>query len=54
MAEAAVGQMVEQSVVGQIGVQRVTAISLIQSDLRPSGAVYTTLVSVPLVAATSA
>ena len=46
--EAAVGQMVERSVVEQIGVQRVTAVNLIASDLRPTGAVYTTLVSVPL------
>jgi RNA 2',3'-cyclic 3'-phosphodiesterase len=47
--EAAVGQMVERSVVEQIGVQRVTAVNLIASDLRPTGAVYETLVSVPLV-----
>ena len=40
--------MVERSVVEQIGVQRVTAVNLIASDLRPAGAVYTTLVSVPL------
>ena len=46
--EAAVGQMVERSVVEQIGVQRVTAVNLIASELRPAGAVYTTLVSVPL------
>lgn len=46
--EAAVGLMVESSVVEQIGVQRVTAVNLIASDLRPAGAVYTTLVSVPL------
>jgi 2'-5' RNA ligase len=47
--EAAVGQMIEKSVVEQIGAQRVTAVNLIASDLRPTGAVYTTLVSVPLV-----
>jgi 2'-5' RNA ligase len=47
-AAEAVGQMVERSVVEQIGVQRVTAVNLIQSDLRPSGAVYTRLLSVPL------
>lgn len=46
--EAAVGQMVESSVVEAIGVQRVTAVNLIASDLRPTGAVYTTLASVPL------
>ena len=48
--EAAVGQMVEKSVVEQIGVQRVAAVNLIQSDLRPAGAVYTIRASVPLVA----
>ncbi len=47
-AEEAVGQMVERSVVEQIGVQRVTAVNLIQSDLRPAGAVYTRLLSIPL------
>ncbi len=47
-AEAAVGQSVERTVVEQIGMQRVTAVSLIKSDLRPTGAVYTTLVSVSL------
>jgi RNA 2',3'-cyclic 3'-phosphodiesterase len=46
--EAAIGQMVEKSVVEQIGSQRVLAVNLIRSDLRPSGAIYTTLVSVPL------
>jgi 2'-5' RNA ligase len=46
--EVAVGQAVEKSVVEQIGVQRVIAVCLIQSDLRPTGAVYTTLASVPL------
>lgn len=45
---AAIGQIVEKSVVEQIGTQRVTAVSLIRSDLRPTGAVYTTLVHVPL------
>lgn len=51
---AAVGQMIEKSVVEGIGVQRVTAVNLIQSELRPTGAVYTTLVSVPLTGASSA
>ncbi len=46
--EATVGQVVEKSVVELIGGQRVTAVSLIKSDLRPTGAVYTTLVSVAL------
>jgi RNA 2',3'-cyclic 3'-phosphodiesterase len=47
-AEQAVGQMVEKSVVEQIGLQRVTAVNLIMSDLRPSGAVYNRLLSVEL------
>jgi RNA 2',3'-cyclic 3'-phosphodiesterase len=51
-AEAAVGQVVEQSVIEQIGAQRVTAVNLIESELRPTGAVYRTLISVPLVEAT--
>ena len=46
--EEEIGQIVERSVVEQIGVQRVTAVSLIQSDLRPTGPVYTELSSVPL------
>ncbi len=53
-AEAAVGQVVEQSVVEQIGAQWVTAVNLIESELRPSGAVYSTLISVPLGEATPA
>jgi RNA 2',3'-cyclic 3'-phosphodiesterase len=47
-AEAAIGQAVERSVIEQIGTQRVTAVSLIESVLQPSGAVYTTLLSIPL------
>jgi 2'-5' RNA ligase len=46
--EAAIGQMVEKSVVEQIGAQRVTAVNLIQSELHPTGAVYTTLINMPL------
>jgi RNA 2',3'-cyclic 3'-phosphodiesterase len=45
---AAVGEAVEQLVVEQIGLQTVTAVSLIQSDLRPTGAVYSRLLHVPL------
>jgi 2'-5' RNA ligase len=45
---AAVGQMVEQCVVEQIGTQTVTTVSLIQSELRPTGAIYTSLFAVPL------
>ena len=37
------GQAVEKSVVEQIGLQPVTAVSLMQSDLRPTGAVYSRL-----------
>jgi RNA 2',3'-cyclic 3'-phosphodiesterase len=43
-----VGQVVARSVIEQIGRQRVTALSLIRSDLRPSGAVYTELARMPL------
>ena len=46
--EAAVGQLVEKLVVEQIGAQRVTGVSLIKSDLRPMGAVYTVLEHAPL------
>ena len=46
--EAAIGQMVERSVVEQIGVQRVHAVHLIKSDLRPAGPVYTVLATVEL------
>ena len=46
--EAAIGQMVERSVVEQIGVQRVHAVHFIKSDLRPAGPVYTVLATVEL------
>jgi 2'-5' RNA ligase len=46
--EAAIGQMVERSVVEQIGVQRVQAVHLIKSDLRSAGPVYTVLATVEL------
>lgn len=46
--EAAIGQMVERSVVEQIAVQRVHAVHLIKSDLRPAGPVYTVLATVEL------
>ena len=48
--EAAIGQAVERAVVERIGVQRVTAVSLVQSDLRPTGAVYTVLARAMLAA----
>jgi len=45
---AVIGQVVEKSVIELIGKQRVTAVALIRSDLRPTGAVYTPLASVSL------
>lgn len=48
MTEEAIGRAVEKSVVEQIGVQSVTALSLIQSELRPTGAIYTRLLSCDL------
>jgi len=51
---AAVGQAVERSVVEQIGLQRVTAVSLVQSDLRPTGAVYAQLLQIALAGAANA
>ncbi len=48
--EAAIGQMVEKSVVEQIAVQRVTAVHFIKSDLRPTGPIYNQLATVELAA----
>jgi 2'-5' RNA ligase len=48
---AAVGQAVEKSVVELIGLQPVTAVSLMQSELRPGGAVYSRLLHIPLAGA---
>jgi 2'-5' RNA ligase len=53
-AEAAVGQAVEKSVVELVGLQKVTEVSLIQSELRPTGAVYRTLLHVRLPGAVQA
>ena len=50
----AVGQAVEKSVVELIGLQPVTAVSLVQSDLRPAGAVYSRLLHIPLTEAANA
>jgi 2'-5' RNA ligase len=50
----AVGQAVEKSVVELIGLQPVTAVSLMQSDLRPAGAVYSRLLHIPLTGAANA
>lgn len=47
-AEAAVGKLVQDSVIEQIAKQRVTAVSLIKSDLRPTGPVYYTLATAKL------
>jgi 2'-5' RNA ligase len=47
-AEATVGKVVQESVVEQIALQRVTAIHLIKSDLRPAGPVYDTLATATL------
>lgn len=47
-AEAAVGKVVQDSVVEQIALQRVTAVKLIKSDLRPAGPVYYTLATAAL------
>ncbi len=46
--EAAVGAAVEKLVVEEIGTQQVAAVHLIKSDLRPTGAVYSTLATVAL------
>jgi 2'-5' RNA ligase len=51
---AAVGQAVEKCVVEQIGLQQVTWVSLIQSDLRPTGAVYSRLAHIALTGAANA
>lgn len=47
-AEAAVGTLVQDTVVEQIALQRIAAISLIKSDLRPTGPVYYTLATARL------
>jgi RNA 2',3'-cyclic 3'-phosphodiesterase len=46
--EEAVGRLVENSVVEQVGLQRVTRVHYIRSELQPGGPVYTTLAVVPL------
>ena len=46
--EAAVGQLVQDSVVEEIARQRVTAVSFIRSELRPAGPVYHTLATAVL------
>lgn len=46
--EAAIGQMVEKSVVEQIAVQHVSAVHFIKSDLRPTGPIYNQLATIVL------
>src|SRR5512139_253227 len=46
--EAAIGQMVDKSVVEQIAVQHVTVVHYIKSDLKPIGPVYNQLATVVL------
>jgi 2'-5' RNA ligase len=48
--EASVGRAVETSVVEQIGLQHVTGVSLIRSELHPDGATYSRLLNVRLAA----
>jgi 2'-5' RNA ligase len=43
-----IGQVVAASMVGQIDEMTVTLVSYIKSDLRPTGAVYTTLLDAEL------
>jgi 2'-5' RNA ligase len=45
---AAVGEAVEKAVVEELGRQRIDRVKLIRSDLRPTGALYTTLAEMPL------
>ena len=42
------GQLVEEADIGQLGQMEARAVSLIKSDLRPTGAVYTQLAAVRL------
>ena len=44
----AAGRAVEGTVVEQVGRQQVTAVSLMQSELRPTGAVYSRLLHIPI------
>jgi 2'-5' RNA ligase len=44
----AVGRIVQDSIVEQVGVQQVQTVYYIKSELRPGGPVYTTLVAAPL------
>ena len=47
-AVATVGTAVENSIVEELGRQRVERVNLIRSELRPAGAVYTTLDEIAL------
>ena len=46
--QAALGKLVERTQVGKLGEMVVQEISLMRSELRPSGAVYTQLAAAPL------
>jgi len=46
--QAALGKLVERTQVGRLGDMLVREISLMRSELRPSGAVYTQLAAAPL------
>jgi 2'-5' RNA ligase len=43
-----IGEALDQSKVGLLGVMRVEGVNLYSSDLRPSGAIYTCLYTAPL------
>ncbi len=45
---AAIGAMIEQAAVGDLGEIEVSGVSAMKSDLRPSGSVYTQLAEIPL------
>jgi 2'-5' RNA ligase len=44
----ALGRMIAEQQVGQVASMRVEAVNLMRSDLRPTGAVYTSLARIPL------
>lgn len=43
-----IGELLEQTTLGPVGVVKVEQVSLYRSDLRPGGAIYTCLFSAPL------
>ncbi len=46
----AIGVMIQNAAVGNVGEIHVSSVSVMKSDLRPSGSVYTRLASIPLTA----